>query len=86
LKELDEATAFTGRDLNVNNLAEALEKKAKFVFSNVSKESSNEDSSVVWISKLVHWPRSPIVAHRKNTHGVHPNIVTTTALLHTHAA
>jgi hypothetical protein len=74
------------RDLNVSNLAEALEEGAKFVFGDVSREFSNEDSDIVWISELVHWPRNLIIAYKKSTHGIHSNIIAITALLHTHAA
>jgi hypothetical protein len=54
LDELDEATSLSGRNLDIGDLAEALEKGAKFILSDVTRQASNEDSGVVRVGELVH--------------------------------
>ena len=54
LYELDEATALARWDLDVGNFAEALEEGAQFVFSNIARQTTNEDRRVVRIGELVH--------------------------------
>jgi hypothetical protein len=71
LNKLHKTTALSGRNLDVSDFSEALEERTKFIFSDVSRESSDEDSGVVWVGKLVHGLGSSIVTHRGGTHGVH---------------
>jgi hypothetical protein len=71
LNKLHKSTALSGRDLDVGDFSEALEERTEFIFSDVSRESSDEDSSVVWVGELVHGLRSAIVAHGRRTHSVH---------------
>jgi hypothetical protein len=54
---LDEAATLARRNLHIGNLAETLEERAKFVLSDVARQTSDKDSSVVWISELIHLSR-----------------------------
>ena len=54
LNELDETAPFTGWDLDIGDLAEALEERAQLVLSDVAGKTSNEDSGVVGVRELVH--------------------------------
>jgi hypothetical protein len=54
LDELDKATALPRRNLDVGDLAEALEEGAQLIFRNVSRKSSNKDGSIIRIGELVH--------------------------------
>jgi hypothetical protein len=54
LDELDEATAFSRGDLDVGDFAEALEERAQLILCNVSRKSSNKNSGIVRIGKLIH--------------------------------
>lgn len=72
LNELDESTALSGWDLDVGDLSKALEERAELILGDIARQTSNKDSSVVWISELVHWLRSTIVTHwGRCTHRVH---------------
>jgi hypothetical protein len=72
LDELDEAAALSGRDLDVGNLAEALEEGTELVLGDVAGETANEHGGVVRVGELVHRLRSTVVAgHGRGTHGVH---------------
>lgn len=62
LDELNETAALSGWDLNVGDLAEALEEGTEFILSDVAGETANEDSGIVGIGELVHGLRSTVVA------------------------
>lgn len=64
LDELDETTALSWWDLDVGDFPEALEEGAQLILGYVSRETSNEDSGVVGVSKLVHGLRCPVVTQR----------------------
>ena len=53
LNELDKATSLAWRNLDVSNLAEALEEGAELVFGNVAGKAADEDSGVVGVGELV---------------------------------
>jgi hypothetical protein len=86
LDELNETAALARGDLDIGDLAEALEEGAELVLGDVSTESADEDSSVVRVGELVHGLRSAVVAHRGSAHGIHAHARSAAALLHLHAA
>jgi hypothetical protein len=72
LDELDEATTLSGGDLDVGDLTEALEERAKLILSDVSGQASNENCGVVGVGELVHWLRSTVITQWwGSTHAVH---------------
>ena len=72
LNELNKAAALSGRDLDIGDLAEALEERAELVLGDVARKATNEHSGVVGVSELVHGLGSAVVAsHRRGAHGVH---------------
>lgn len=54
LHELHETTALAGRDLDVCDLAEALEERTELVLGDVTRETADKDGGVVGIGELVH--------------------------------
>ena len=86
LHELDETAALARRNLDVGDLAEALEERAELILSDVARKATDENSGVVGVSELVHGLRSAVVAHRRSAHGVHAHARAATTLLHVHAA
>lgn len=54
MHKLHESTALARGNLDISDLAEALEEGTELVLSDVSREATDEDGSVVWISELVH--------------------------------
>lgn len=52
--ELNEATTLAGRDLDVGDLAEALEEGAELILGDVARQTANKHGSVVRIRELVH--------------------------------
>ena len=68
LHELHEAATLSRRDLDVGDLAEALEERTELVLSDVSREPTDEDSGVVGVCELVHWLWLAIVSHRWIAH------------------
>jgi hypothetical protein len=79
LDELDEATALSGRDLDVGDLAKALEEGTKLILSDVARKATDEHGGVVGVGELVHGLRSTVVAgHRRGTHRVHAHGVRAT--------
>jgi len=52
--ELNETTALARGDLDVRDLAEALEERSKLILSDITRKSTDEDSSIVRIGELVH--------------------------------
>lgn len=52
--KLDEATALSGRDLDVCYLAESLEERTQLVLSHVARQTADEHSGVIRVSELVH--------------------------------
>ena len=87
LNELNEAASFAWGDLDIGDLAKALEERPEFILGDVSREASNEDGGVVRVSELVHGLRRAIVAHWRGSHGVHSKGASATAGagLHVHA-
>lgn len=72
LDELNETTALSGGDLDIGNLAKALEEGAELILSNIARKASNEDGGVVGVGELIHGLGSTIVVDRgRSTHGVH---------------
>lgn len=51
--ELDKATALSGRNLDVGDLAKALEERAQLILGHVAGEATNKDSGVVGVGELV---------------------------------
>lgn len=92
LDELDEATTFSGWDLDVGDFAKPLEEGTKLVFGDVAREPTNENSGVVGVSKLIHWLLLVVETHWRSTaHGwrvAHwsTTATATTLLLHAHSA
>lgn len=75
LDKLDETTSFARRNLDIGNLAEALEERAEFVLGDIAGKATNEDGGVVWVSKLIHRLRGTIEAHGRGTHWIaHANV------------
>ena len=54
MDELHEAAALAGRDLDVGDLAKALEERAKLVLGDVARQTADEHSRVVGIGELIH--------------------------------
>jgi hypothetical protein len=52
--ELNEAATLAGGDLDIGDLSEALEERAKLVLGDVAGQASNEDGGVVGVGELVH--------------------------------
>jgi len=73
LNELDETAALTGRNLDVCDLAKALEERAELIFGNVTAKTTNENGGIVGVGELVHWLRSTVETKRRSTHAVHAN-------------
>lgn len=73
LNELDETAALSWWDLDIGNLAKALEEASEFILGDVARKTTNEDGGVVRVGELVHWLRSAVEAHWGSTHTVHAN-------------
>jgi hypothetical protein len=73
LDELDETAALAGRDLDVCDLAEALEERAELILGDVATKTANENGGVVRVGELVHWLGSTVETKRRGTHAVHAN-------------
>jgi hypothetical protein len=71
LDELDKTASLSWWDLDIGDLAKALEERAELVLSDIAGQSSNENCGVIWIGELVHWLRSTVVTNWWSTHGVH---------------
>lgn len=72
LDELDETTAFAGRNLDVGDFTESLEERAQLILGDVAGQTTNEDSGVVGVGELVHGLGSAVEAHGRAAHrGVH---------------
>lgn len=69
LDELDETAALARGDLDVGDLAKALEEGTELILSHVARQTTNEDGGVVGVSELVHGLRSTVEAHGRTTHG-----------------
>lgn len=69
LHELNEAAALSRWNLDVGDLAEALEERAKLILGDVARQTTDEDRRVVGISELVHRLGSSVVSHWGTTHG-----------------
>jgi hypothetical protein len=79
LNELDEAAALSGRNLDIGDLAEALEERTELILGDITRKATNEHSGVVRVSELVHGLRGTVVAsHRRGAHGVHAHGVRAT--------
>lgn len=68
LNELNETATLSRRDLDVSDLAESLEERTELILSDITRESTNEDSCVVRVSELVHRLRSTVETHGRSTH------------------
>lgn len=72
LDELDETTALARGNLDVGDLAEALEEGPELILGDVTRETTDEDSGVVGVGELVHGLGSTVEAHGGTAHrGVH---------------
>lgn len=71
LDELNETAALARRDLDVSDLTKALEERAKLVFGDVARKTTDENGSVIGIGELVHGLRSTVEAERGCAHAVH---------------
>ena len=54
LDELDEAAALSRGNLDVGDLAEALEERAELVLCHIARQAADEDSGVVGVGELIH--------------------------------
>lgn len=54
MNELHEAAAFAGGDLDVGDLAKALEEGTQLILSDVARQTTNEDGCVVRVRELIH--------------------------------
>lgn len=52
--ELDEAATLARRDLDVGDLAEALEERPQLILGDVAREATDEHGSIVRVRELVH--------------------------------
>lgn len=98
LYELDEAATLARWNLDVGNLAEALEEGAELIFGDIARQATYEDSGVVGVGELIHRHSSSstaastastatastaIVANWRSTHAVaHAHVHT--RRVHTH--
>lgn len=71
LDKLDEAAALSRWDLNIGDLAKALEEGSKFILGDIAGKTTNKDRCVIWVGKLVHWLWCSVVTQRWCTHGIH---------------
>lgn len=79
LNELNETAALSWGNLDIGDLAEALEERTELVLGDVTGETTDEHCGVVGVSELVHGLGSAVVAgHRRSTHRVHAHGVGTT--------
>jgi len=79
LNKLDEAATLSGRDLDIGDLAEALEEGTELVLGDVAGKATNKHSGVIRVGELVHGLRSTVVAsHGRGAHGVHAHGVRAT--------
>ena len=67
LNELHETATLSRRDLDVGDLAKALEERAKLILGNVARQTTDEDSGIVGIGELIHRLRltSIVGRHRR---------------------
>jgi hypothetical protein len=81
LDKLDETASLAGGDLDVGNLAKALEEGTQLVLGDVAGQAADEHGGVVGVGELVHRLRSAaaIVAHWGSAHGVHADGAAATA-------
>lgn len=70
LHKLHKSTAFAGGNLDVGDLAKALEEGAQFVFGDIAREAADKDGGVIGIGELVHGLGSAVVAHGRGAHRV----------------
>ena len=83
LNELNEAATLAWGNLDVCNLAKALEEGAELVLGDVAGQTADEDGSVVRVSKLVHRLGSTVVTtHGRSAHRVHAHTGAAAALGH----
>lgn len=68
LDELDETTALARGNLDIGNLAKALEEGAELVLSDIAGQTTDEDGGVVGVSELVHGLGSTVEAHGGTAH------------------
>lgn len=77
LDELDETAAFSRGNLDIGDLAETLEERAKLILGDVAGQTADEDGRVVGVGELVHRLRGSSAiesrhrggAHRRGVHG-----------------
>lgn len=68
LHELNETAALSRRNLDVGDLAKALEEGAELVLGDIAGETTDEDRRVVRVSELVHRLRSAVESHWGASH------------------
>ncbi len=71
LDELNKSAALPGRNLDVSDLSESLEERAKLVLRDIPRKPSNKDCGVVRVRELVHWLRLAIVSDGRTSHVIH---------------
>jgi hypothetical protein len=54
LDELNKATAFARRNLDIGNLSKPLEERTKLIFRHIARKAPNKNCRVVRVGKLVH--------------------------------
>lgn len=68
LYELHETAAFPGWNFDISDLAETLEERTKLILGDISRETANKDSGIIWIRELIHGLLLAIVADRWVSH------------------
>lgn len=87
LHELNEPTAFPGRDLDVGDFAKALKEGTQLVLGDISRKATHENGGVIRVRELVHRLWGTIVADWRGSHGVHAHgALTTSRHTATHSA
>ena len=71
LNKLDEAAALARWDLDVGDLAKALEERAKFILGDIARQTTDEDRGVVRIRELIHRLRLTSIVGRHGRLSAH---------------
>ena len=87
LDELNKAAALAGWNLDVGDLAKALEEGAQLILGHVAGKATDENGSIVWVGELIHGLRGSKVAAAevRSAHRVHAHGCATTSGHTTHS-
>lgn len=97
LNKLNKAAALARWDLDVCDLAKALEEGSQLIFSNIAGQTPNKDGGIIGVGELVHRLLTAVLAtHRRIVHGartaaavshvatMRPSVSTVTTSWHAH--